>query len=304
MPGPLPVGTRVVTLVPRPRRPGPGERPAGAVGVVVESPGDDTHRYRVRFPEGEEDHLRRGELVVYRLHRQQDLLDGGRLLADRELGEDQVIFRCITGSRAYGLDREGSDVDRRGVYLPPADLHWSLYGVPQQLESKETEECYWELGKFLHLALKANPNILECLWSPLVEKTTPLGEELVGIRQSFLSKLAYQTYNGYALSQFKKLEQDLRVRGTVRWKHAMHLVRLLLAGIALMREGAVRVDVSRDRERLLEIRDGHVPWAEVEAWRQELHRQLDEAYASTELPERPDYATVDAFLIRARRSAL
>ncbi len=34
-----------------------------------------------------------------------------------------VIYRCIIGSRAYGLDGPGSDVDRRGIYLPPADLH-------------------------------------------------------------------------------------------------------------------------------------------------------------------------------------
>ncbi|MEZ4727824.1 MAG: nucleotidyltransferase domain-containing protein [Caldilineaceae bacterium] len=41
----------------------------------------------------------------------------------------------MVGSRAYGLAHEESDTDRRGVYLPPADLHWSLYGVPEQLEN-------------------------------------------------------------------------------------------------------------------------------------------------------------------------
>ena len=40
-------------------------------------------------------------------------------------------------------------------------------GVPGQLENLETEECYWELEKFLVLALKANPNILECLYTPM-----------------------------------------------------------------------------------------------------------------------------------------
>ena len=40
-------------------------------------------------------------------------------------------FRCVVGSRAYGLHGADSDVDRRGIYLPPADLHWSLYGVPE-----------------------------------------------------------------------------------------------------------------------------------------------------------------------------
>lgn len=39
-----------------------------------------------------------------------------------------------------------------------ARLHWGLAGVPEQLES-EHEECYWELEKFIRLALKANPGV-------------------------------------------------------------------------------------------------------------------------------------------------
>lgn len=46
-----------------------------------------------------------------------------------------VIYRCIVGSTAYGLSDEHSDTDRRGFYLPPAHLHWSLTGVPEQLDS-------------------------------------------------------------------------------------------------------------------------------------------------------------------------
>jgi predicted nucleotidyltransferase len=77
---------------------------------------------------------------------------------------ERVIYRCLIGSQAYGLAGEGSDIDRRGIYLPPADLHWSLYGVPDQLENDDTQETYWEIQKFLVLALKANPNVLECLY--------------------------------------------------------------------------------------------------------------------------------------------
>src|SRR5262249_2709165 len=141
-------------------------------------------------------------------------------LSEQDLGP-YVIYRCVVGSRAYGLSGEGSDTDRRGFFLPPADLHWSLQGVPEQLESPATEECYWELGKFLELALRANPNVLECLYTPLVEHATPLALELRAQRAAFLSKLVYQTFNGYVLSQFKKLEQDLRSRGAIRWKHVM-----------------------------------------------------------------------------------
>ena len=138
-----------------------------------------------------------------------------------------VVFRCIVGSTAYGLNIEGSDVDRRGYYLPPADLHWSLKGVPEQLETGE-EECYWEIEKFIRLALKANPNVLECLYSPLIETCSPLAQELVDMRQAFLSQCFHRTYNSYVLSQFKKIERDLRNQREVRWKHVMHLIRLLL----------------------------------------------------------------------------
>ena len=58
---------------------------------------------------------------------------------------DRVILRCVIGSRAYGLARDDSDTDRRGVYLPPADLHWSLSGAPQQLQNDATQEVYWEI---------------------------------------------------------------------------------------------------------------------------------------------------------------
>jgi hypothetical protein len=192
-------------------------------------------------------------------------------------------------------------VDRRGIYLPPAELHWSLYGVPEQIENNDTQEAYWEVQKFLVMALKANPNILECLYTPLVEHATPLAQELLAARQRFLSKLIYQTYNGYVMSQFKKLEQDLRARGEIKWKHAMHLMRLLLSGISALREGDLRLRLDEERDALLTIKRGERPWPDVNAWRLRLHKEFDEAFASTQLPERPDYAWANEFLLKARR---
>ena len=124
---------------------------------------------------------------------------------------------------------------------------------PNRFEHKEDQECYWELQKFLILALKANPNVLECLYTPLIETATPLAEKLLSMREIFLSQLVYQTYNSYVLSQFKKMEQDLRTIGTIRWKHAMHLIRLLLSGITILKHGFVPVRVEDYRDRLLAI---------------------------------------------------
>jgi predicted nucleotidyltransferase len=277
--------------------------PAGAVAVIVKSPGERESDYHVRFTDGREAALKPHEFAVRKVAREQALRSGDA--ADGGWDWDSlIIYRCVVGSRAYGLDDEGSDTDRRGIYLPPAELDWSLHGAPEQLEDPEAQECYWELRKFLLLALKANPNILECLYTPLVETATPLAEELLAHRDRFLSRLLYQTYNGYVMSQFKKLETDLRLRGEIRWKHAMHLVRLLLSGITVLAEGVVPVRVEEHRERLLAIRRGATPWDEVNAWRLRLHAEFDAAHARTRLPEAPDHAWANAFLIRARRSVV
>jgi len=297
----LPVGTKVVArLEVSDARTGVTQK-AGAVGVIVDAPVDPQHAYRVRFMDGGETSLKRGELVVLKHYQR----EGGEAVEAAVPEYDysrHVILRCVIGSRAYGLDHAASDTDYRGVYLPPAELAWSLFGVPEQLEEDATQETYWELQKFLILALKANPNVLECLYTPLVEFATPLAREMLEMRGAFLSKLVYQTYNGYVMSQFKKLSGDLRNKGAVKWKHVMHLVRLLLGGIAALRDGVVPVRVDAHRERLIAIRNGERPWDEVDAWRLALHEELDAAFERTALPERPDYARVNAFLIKARRS--
>ena len=275
--------------------------PAGSVGEVVKAPVDNEHSYRVRFLDGNEVSLRRQQLAIRKQVQQAGLQPAWTEETEADLYH-YVIYRCVVGSRAYGLDGPGSDTDRRGIYLPPATLQWSLYGVPEQLERDETQECYWELQRFLVLALKANPNVLECLYTPLVETALPLAEELLAIRSIFLSRLIFQTYNGYVMSQFRKLEQDLRTKGDIKWKHAMHLIRLLLSGVIALKEGVVPVRVEEHREQLLAIRRGEVPWEEVNAWRLSLHQVFNAAFAETRLPERPDYEAANAFLLKARQS--
>jgi hypothetical protein len=302
--GVLPTGTQVVALIEVMGVDGKRVHPRGAVGIIMQSPSDMWHSYRVRFVDGYEASFKHEDIAILS-HFQIENAHGQHAgtLAENNL-YPYVIYRCIVGSRAYGLDNEYSDTDRRGVFLPPAERHWSLIGVPEQLEDSKKDETYWEIQKFLVLALKANPNVLECLYTPFVEHATPLAQEMLEMRTSFLSRMVYQTYNGYVLSQFKKLQTDLRNDRAVKWKHAMHLIRLLLAGITVLEEGVVPVHVGPNRDRLLAIRRGEVPFAEIESWRLDLHKRFDAAAEYTKLPERPDYDRVNAFLIRARRSVI
>jgi len=299
----IPTGTQVVVRREVISGAGVPVAPVGAVGVVTRSPSDATHAYRVRLPDGREVALRRDELTIRKQHQGGAVGDASEILREHDLYE-HVVFRCVVGSQAYGLAHDASDVDVRGVYLPPAELHWSLYGVPEQLEDRGAEAVFWEMQKFVVLALKANPNILECLYTPLVQHVAPVARELLDERHRFLSRVVYQTYNGYVMSQFRKLEQDFRTTGAPRWKHAMHLIRLLISGVTALREGYVPVEVGRHRDALLAIKAAEVPWDEVNEWRLALHREFDAAYESTSLPDRPDYAWANDYLVRARRSAV
>jgi hypothetical protein len=106
------------------------------------------------------------------------------------------------------------------------------------------------------------------------------------------------------MSQFKKMQADIRNQGQVKWKHVMHLIRLLISGISVLRDGFVPVEVGDHREQLLAIKRGDVPWEETERWRHSLHAQFDKALRETKLPERPDYKRANEFLVKARRASL
>src|SRR5437667_433053 len=134
-------GTQVVTLIDVMRQNGNVLHPRGSVGVIVRSPADLDHPYRVRFADGAEESLNRDQLTMLARYKEAEIGDAA-LAARRHNLSERVIYRCVIGSQAYGLAGEASDIDRRGIYLPPADLHWSLYGVPDQLENEATQEAY------------------------------------------------------------------------------------------------------------------------------------------------------------------
>ncbi|KIE27002.1 nucleotidyltransferase [Streptomyces sp. MUSC 125] len=219
------------------------------------------------------------------------------------LVRDHTIYSCVMGSRAFGLATDSSDTDRRGVFLAPTVLFWRFEKPPAHVEGPGEEQFSWELERFCELALRSNPNILECLHSPLVERVDDTGRELLSLRSAFLSQQVYGTFTRYALSQRRKLDAAIRSTGVPRWKHAMHVLRLLVSARDLLRTGELRIDVGDRRERLLAVKRGEVPWAEAEAWMVRLAAGAEQALRSTPLPPQPDHARVADFLFRVRQAS-
>ncbi|GAA0910215.1 nucleotidyltransferase domain-containing protein [Streptomyces thermoalcalitolerans] len=220
-----------------------------------------------------------------------------------DLVRDHTVYSCVMGSRAFGLATDDSDTDRRGVFLAPTALFWRLEKPPTHVDGPLPEQFSWELERFCALALRANPNILECLHSPLVEYVDDTGRELLALREAFLSRQVYETFTGYALGQRRRLEAGLRARGVPRWKHAMHLLRLLASARDLLRTGRLTLDVGDERDRLLSVKRGEVPWPTVESWMTRLAAQAEEAAARSPLPGEPDRRRVEAFLYRVRHAS-
>lgn len=204
-----------------------------------------------------------------------------------------MILEVIIGSHAYGLASEESDVDRRGVFVAPTEAFWRLEKPPTSIEGPGEERLSWEVEHFCRLGLKSNPTVLETLVSPLVEICTPLGEELRDLLPAFLSRYAVRAFTRATQMQLSRAGRNLKP------KQLMHVVRLRLVGLNLVRTG--RYDITADRS-LLKIRDGSMPWDDAVAWAHRLGEEIENTRGP--LPEEPDRARVEDWLVSVRRRSL
>ena len=115
-----------------------------------------------------------------------------------------IIFGCIVGSHAYGTNVEGSDIDKKWVYVQSAESFF-LDGYKPQIEISKDEVCY-ELSRFFELIEKANPTMLELLFSPedMILYKHSCFDNIIRMRKSFLTKACKYSFGGYAISQIEK----------------------------------------------------------------------------------------------------
>ena len=138
---------------------------------------------------------------------------------ERIIAEKNKILELVAGSFLYGTNTETSDKDYYGVFVPDVEyvlgfrrceeVDFSI--VKKDDNDKNTPDSvdrkFYELRKFVKLAMENNPNIIEILF--VNEASTifinDIGKELLAIKHKFPHKGAKQKFLGYAFSQKHKM---------------------------------------------------------------------------------------------------
>jgi len=258
-------------------------------------------------------------------------------MESREIVERGTILRATVGSTIHGLHHGGQDDrDEMAVYVEPPEfilglarargIRGGLYGFEHYVERTQPEGVRsgpgdldlvaYSLRKYVRLVLKGHPTILLPLFAPprFVHVQTELGAEPRALRPKLLSRLAGRGYLGYLHGQRERL---LGARGQKRvnrpelveahgydTKYAMHAARLGYQGLELLETGELTLPLPEPaRSRVMAIRTGERTFEEAIAEIDDVEARLAAALERTSLPERPDRAAVDRFLVDAYRRA-
>lgn len=126
----------------------------------------------------------------------------------------RTIFMTVHGSQAYNTATPESDIDIKGLCIPPKEYFHGFCRTFEQIEGSDPHDMVvYGLRKFMKLASQTNPNIIEILFTDPEDWVvdTALYRKLYDRRDMFLSKKAKFTFGGYAHQQLK------RIKGHKRW---------------------------------------------------------------------------------------
>lgn len=196
------------------------------------------------------------------------------------------ILDTVIGSRAYNLDREASDWDRRSIYVvPTADL-FKLQTPPDTAESGEA----MEVGRWAQLAAGGSPNPLEYLFSKYAEPLTEDGQLLLDNREVFLSKKMVPRFIGFARGNLKRYKDNP--------KTILQAFRLLLTCKSLLETGVYRIEMPDSAQSTVEkIRHGELS---VYSFMDDMVDKINELEKTTSLRDEPDYEFINGLLYQIR----
>lgn len=120
---------------------------------------------------------------------------------------DNLILIGLGGSHAYGMNKESSDIDVRGIALNSKEE--ILLGQDfEQVVDENTDTTIYSFNKIIKLLTNQNPNVVEMLGLKPEHylHLSSIGKALIDNRKMFLSKICIHTFAGYAGSQLRRME--------------------------------------------------------------------------------------------------
>ena len=119
-----------------------------------------------------------------------------------------LAYKYIRGSQSYGLATPESDTDYGGVFILPEEYLKGLRSnYVEQVSDEKSDIVYYEIGRWMELLLKGNPNVLESLFIPedcIIGNIHPSVQLILDNKEKFLTKECFNPLVGYAKSQIIK----------------------------------------------------------------------------------------------------
>jgi hypothetical protein len=118
-----------------------------------------------------------------------------------------LLYEYVRGSQAYGLSLPTSDEDTGGVFIMDySDVLGISDNKIDQVNDEKNDTVWYEIGKYIELLAKANPNMLESLFIPdhCVKYVHPAFQIIKDNRNTFVTKETFKSFVGYATSQIQK----------------------------------------------------------------------------------------------------
>jgi predicted nucleotidyltransferase len=234
---------------------------------------------------------------------------------------ENEILRGLVGSTVHGTAIDGQDDrDEMGVFVEPPEyvcglrlLDHYIHGTqPEGVRSGhgDLDLTLYSLRKFARLAVQGNPSVLVLFWLPEYITASTTGEQLVSLRDAFVSRDAGWRFLGYLRSQrmaltgekCKKVNRpELVEKYGYDTKYAMHAMRLGLQGIEYLTDRCISLPIREpDLSLCRAVRQGGMPLVDVVDKIMSVERELESLCERSTL--HADFERINAFLVEAHQA--